>query len=650
MFGFGGQNTADAKIRVGFDGKEAKSGLTSLRGAIGAVVSVYAIKQIATYAKDLAMLGATAMLVEKNFSSFAESNGRSAGEMMKKMRSATLGMVSDMELQQKGMKAMISGVSFDDMIVAMEYVTRYAAATGDDVNQKMTSTMTGFARKSAQFLDDVGIQVMGSKDVIGDAVAQMKEKMGEFTLSEDDAAVQAAQLKSELSNLGADAGKFLVPALTLATKALRANIGAYSDLMDLIGGKSVQMIKFKKAMEIASGKGEDGISELFDLRGKAIEQRNKIIAQIDVANRLGKDSEKFKKELTDIDNVVKMLTGSMNDLTNARGGSDPEKPKDSFVPFDNTKFYALAQANRDRFLSETEDFNKKLKAEQERSSQDILALQEQYQLSALTDNQMRLFEQSNTYAEFYNNGIITLEEYYEKLRELGIEYRLTESEEEQKNQDDILAKKKENIRKTYGAAHAGVGALQSLSTAYTNSQINEANRSAKTQEELDKRTAQIQSEAAQRSYQFALFDQILAIAQAGVNIGVAASESAAHGAAEGGLPGAIISGIGALAELAVIMTQIQSTNVPPPSFELGGLYGGLSRGRGMDNVNAIIGNGEYIMDAGTTSRNIDSLEAMRNNTFGGNGQTTMNIYGLNADQVVAIRKDTERRKITGTLI
>ncbi len=211
MFGFG-KNTADATIRVKYKGDEAKKGLNLLKGTIATVITVAAIKQVATYTYEMGKLGAQAKLVEKNFEGFAKQTGQTSEQALGKLRKATMGMISDMELQQKAMQAMIGGVSFDAIITSMEYVSKFALATGTDVSEKMRTTMTGLARGSAAFLDDIGIQVMGSKDVVNDAIDQMKEKMGQFAISEDDAAIASANLKAELENQKALIGKQLLPA------------------------------------------------------------------------------------------------------------------------------------------------------------------------------------------------------------------------------------------------------------------------------------------------------------------------------------------------------------------------------------------------------------------------------------------------------
>ena len=150
----------------------ANAGFTKSLGkvavAIGGVAT--AIKG-AKLIGELGELGAKVTTVDKSFQKFARDGGRDAEKMMADLRKASGGLADDMFLQQQAMKAMIAGVDFSTVVTSLEYVRKYSIATGEDMNAKFQTVMTGLARGSAQFLDDVGIQVMGSKDVVNDAVA-----------------------------------------------------------------------------------------------------------------------------------------------------------------------------------------------------------------------------------------------------------------------------------------------------------------------------------------------------------------------------------------------------------------------------------------------------------------------------------------------
>ena len=136
-----------------------------------------------------------------------------------------------MFLQQQAMKAMIAGVDFDSVVTSLEYVRNFSIATGEDMSQKFETVMTGLARGSAQFLDDVGIQVMGSKDVVNDAVDQMRDKMGQFADTSDDLSTSIGLMKSEFENLRQELGTMLEPAMESIVESSRKLMENFGNLM-----------------------------------------------------------------------------------------------------------------------------------------------------------------------------------------------------------------------------------------------------------------------------------------------------------------------------------------------------------------------------------------------------------------------------------
>jgi hypothetical protein len=192
--------------------KQSSKSLNGLATSAGMVAVAFAGIKAFNLTRELGELGAKSELVRKNFQKFSQNAGQDMEQSLGKMRAATQGMITDMELQQLAMQSMLSGVEFDDMITAMQFVSKQANATGANVSQKMQTVMTGFARGSAQFLDDVGIQVMGAKDVVGAAVEQMEQKMAIFADTSDSAATNIAKSKTEIENVKRRISENLIPA------------------------------------------------------------------------------------------------------------------------------------------------------------------------------------------------------------------------------------------------------------------------------------------------------------------------------------------------------------------------------------------------------------------------------------------------------
>ena len=202
-----------------------KKGVKILKGYAAALISIKAAKK----AIELGKLGATALTVNKNFDKFAKDSGRSTSAMMDQLRDASQGMIDDMALQQQALQAMIGGVDFDDVVTSLEFVRNFSVATGKDITQKFQSVMTGLARGSAAFLDDVGIQVMGSKDVVNDAVEQMRQKMGDFADTSGDSSTKIARLKTSVKQLGIEFGKMLAPAIGRAAEKLTSLVNLLTE-------------------------------------------------------------------------------------------------------------------------------------------------------------------------------------------------------------------------------------------------------------------------------------------------------------------------------------------------------------------------------------------------------------------------------------
>lgn len=231
-------------------------GLTDgVKGFVSAYISWRSLNMV----KDLAMLGAEADSVSDSFEQMGQRMGFVATDLATKMRQSTDQMVDDMTLQKNAMKALISGIDPDDMLVAMQYVSRYANSVGADSEQLMQTVMTGLARGSAQFLDDVGIQVIGAQDVVGEAIDQMKEKMLDFN---QNSFSSMKQFETSIKNLRIEVGKELLPALDLTVQNMDMLINTFiegGDAVNFIGDASFNLSKSFNSMINTLAIGAEGI-------------------------------------------------------------------------------------------------------------------------------------------------------------------------------------------------------------------------------------------------------------------------------------------------------------------------------------------------------------------------------------------------------
>lgn len=135
-----------------------------------------------------------------------------------KLREATGGMVTDLELMHTAIRAVHLGIDKNQLALYFEFATIRAAETGEEVARLVDQLIVGIGRKSTQRLDDLGlslVRIQAEVKKTGDfatAVGNIiQEEMGKSTVSVDEVASGAVQLGTAFSNLGTnlvDSGLF----------------------------------------------------------------------------------------------------------------------------------------------------------------------------------------------------------------------------------------------------------------------------------------------------------------------------------------------------------------------------------------------------------------------------------------------------------
>lgn len=653
-------NTVNTTIKINYDGKKAEKGLGSLTKTLKTVVSAYVIKQMATYTNELANLGAQAESVEKNFKNWAVTANKSTKEMMANLRSATLGMVNDMELQQRAMQAMVSGVSFDDIVVAMEFVTKFASATGTDVSAKMMTVMTGLARGSAQFLDDVGIQVMGSKDVVNDAIAQMKEKMDQFTTSEQDASVQARELKANFENLRITIGQKLVPAWS-------ALVGVTNEYFEYFQKprltevnreiKTLEMLIPHLEQQLA---GPTMFEKFVDaIGGAAVLSRKQIMDMIRTAER-ELEGLKARKEaiVGGTEDKVDPKAFMRKRIADQRKLFDEEQrkieeKKDKDLEKQSKKEDALLRKrneNAAKWLdAQTAD------VETHHNDVNEITQQEWEERNAIVNQAQRLILDDR--ASYYNDQFAMLEYYKERYNLTTEQYEALRTDIERQQSEERKQIAREEYQEKLNMAGQSLSSVATIANAI--SQIDNSITQKKLQNlesmnlneaEYSKKREQILKDSQERTRAFARVQQGIAIAEAWVNVYKAAIGTYAE--TTGGLITRALAMGGAIAAGAVNVAKIQDQH-----FETGKIgIGGIEYSRQKDAIYSKIGRGESVISAPATAMHEDTLREINNNTAntargisrmsGGGGQVN-NFYGVSTEEMLSVRVDTSRRNRVG---
>lgn len=222
-----GINSNDLTLRVGFDvdkfGKDLQkatkqidtfsSNMTKLGGVLGGVFSV---RIAADFVAQISRLAGEAEGVTAAFNKLDNAN-----KLMRDLKAATGGTVSELELMKRSVMASNFDISLQALPKLLEFATLRARQTGQSVNYLVDSIVTGIGRKSKLILDNLGISAVQLTEALGgasaasstigevaDAVGRIAEKnlktMGQLT---NDAAVKADRLNASWENLKVTLGK-----------------------------------------------------------------------------------------------------------------------------------------------------------------------------------------------------------------------------------------------------------------------------------------------------------------------------------------------------------------------------------------------------------------------------------------------------------
>jgi len=100
-------------------------------------------------------------VVRKSFESLTGKSGRQADVLGRRMVQAASGTLRLSRAMQIANRAMASGISFKQLLVAMDFVSKKAITTGMSAEQAIAKVITGLSRGSTLLLDDFGILVDG---------------------------------------------------------------------------------------------------------------------------------------------------------------------------------------------------------------------------------------------------------------------------------------------------------------------------------------------------------------------------------------------------------------------------------------------------------------------------------------------------------
>ena len=141
----GGLKTAEKKL-----GDFADTG----RKLGGALAGIFAAERIGAFTRELILLGGQADGVRAAFDRIADSDA------MDRLKAATAGTVSELELMKRAVSANNLGIPVADLANLFEFATKRAQETGQSVDYLVDSIVMGIGRKSPLILDNLGISAI----------------------------------------------------------------------------------------------------------------------------------------------------------------------------------------------------------------------------------------------------------------------------------------------------------------------------------------------------------------------------------------------------------------------------------------------------------------------------------------------------------
>ena len=231
-------------------------GLGGAAGLIGLGATAAAIGAVGAAIDEAVQAADRVDKLKFSFDNLAASAGQSGDAMLKSLRAASNGMVSDSDLILSANKAMLLGVASnaDEMGTLFEIARARGQAMGLDVTQAFNDIVTGLGRGSALILDNLGITIDAASaneeyaKSIGKVASQLteqerKQALINATLAQSKnitrgggsgAATASAQSQVAQENLKVEAGRFFAPGerdfLQAQNDALAKLNGSYDEL------------------------------------------------------------------------------------------------------------------------------------------------------------------------------------------------------------------------------------------------------------------------------------------------------------------------------------------------------------------------------------------------------------------------------------
>jgi len=216
-------NDVTSKVILGLDPSEFRRGIqqvdaklketSRLFSNLGQVIGAsFAVAAIQNFASESIRLAREAEGVRN---AFLQLNNP---QVLDNLRAAVKGTVSDLELMKSANQAKSIGIDMQDLGKVMQYVSKYARATGQDMNQLMSDATLELVRQTGLRLDQLGISLVEVRkrmketgDFTSAVLAEMAEKSAALGDQGETAAEKLDRLTATIENQKTELGGKLLP-------------------------------------------------------------------------------------------------------------------------------------------------------------------------------------------------------------------------------------------------------------------------------------------------------------------------------------------------------------------------------------------------------------------------------------------------------
>jgi len=661
MFGIGKKNTAVSTVKINYDGKEASRGIKNLDKSFkllaGSIGGLFALAKVNSFLVESSTLAKRQIQAEKGLS---QALGKTSHELLNHasalQKNTTFGDEAIIEAQTLVAAFIKEEAQIKKLTPA---ILDLAAAKGMDL-RSAADLVTKSVASSTNALSRYGIQIdgaAGSTERIDNAVGEITKAFGGMSeaLAQTDVG-KLEQMANELGDIQEQIGKEIIPlqvewnklllsGTKIATNFFIETIAGWKAILKLNkdnteeSDESYEKIKkytqeiklWEEAVRNASG---EFVKSPFRGRNIRLTTAEKHIENL--KNKIIETNKEYQKIVSD-----PVQTAVTTDVMEPKRPQKTKKQKITVETLAVYEGFAEGLEQRERMLEEAE--KRELQLEEEYIEQRKQAWNRLNEIGK-SGTELRLQEEFAIIEQWRQQEVITAEEHE----------RLKTDIEKRQSDERIRNKQKEEAEKR-AIAQQGLSSMSTINNAIigiinirTNKEIESLEKLGLSEEDFARQKEAILQESEDKRRAFARAQQVIAIAEAGVNIGKAAAGAFAD------TPGPIwtrsLAMAAAFAQGALTVAQIEAQN-----FQTGMIgIDGIKRSRQKDTIPINIGGGESVISAPQTAMHEDTLRAIQNNTANTarglnrtNSSIINNFYGVSSEQMLEAQINTGRRKTIG---